>query len=96
MKKNNSVLAFSLILIFVMLACNMPGVTTNQGGNSVPPTTAATDMPAVPASATPANVTSPTATVAPSPTPELPTPTKTTSPSRNKRAALMIINSAEE
>jgi len=78
MKKNNSVLAFSLILIFVMLACNMPGVTTNQEGNSVPPTTAATEMSAVPASVTPENVTAPTSTVAPSPTPELPTPTKET------------------
>jgi hypothetical protein len=74
MKKNNPIIVFSLILILVMLACNMPGVTVNlgTGPTSIPvtATVAATDKPAV---TTQADV--PTATVAPSPTPELPTPT---------------------
>jgi hypothetical protein len=75
MKKNNSIIAFSLILIFVMLACNMPGVTINLGPDSVSATVpvAATDLPVIPASATPAEAA--TATESPSPTPELPTPT---------------------
>ncbi len=76
MKKNNSVVLFSFMIIFVMLACNMPGITANQGVDSVPAT--ATDLPVVSASATSADV--PVATVfAPSPEPtlepELPAPT---------------------
>lgn len=76
MKKNNSIITFSLILIFVMLACNLPGVTVNQPAVPVP-ATATEDVPAVSASAIPADLA--TATVAPSPTPELPTPTLTLS-----------------
>jgi hypothetical protein len=73
MKKNNSIIVFSLILIFVMLACNLPGVTVNLGTDPV--TATATNMPAIPAaSATQADIA--TATVTPSPTPELPTPTQ--------------------
>jgi len=74
MKKNNFIAVFSLILIFVMLACNMPGLAANQGADPVP-ATATEDVPVVPASATPADAA--TATESPSPTPELPTPTLT-------------------
>jgi hypothetical protein len=76
MKKNNSIVAFSLILIFAMLACNLPWVTVNQTAEPVP-ATATEDMPAVSATATQADAA--TATMAPSPTPELPTPTITVS-----------------
>ena len=75
MKKNNFIVTFSLILIFVMLACNMPGVTINLGPKSVPAT--ATETLTIPTS-TPISapqVDVATATVAPSPTPKLPTPT---------------------
>jgi hypothetical protein len=75
MKKNHSIITFTLILIFVMLACNLPGVATNQTAEPVLATT--TDMPVVSASATQADAA--TATVAPSPTLELPTPTITVS-----------------
>jgi hypothetical protein len=74
MKKNNSIIAFSLILIFVMLACNMPGTTLNQTAEPVS-VTATEEMAMVSASATPADLS--TATMSPSPTPELPTPTIT-------------------
>jgi hypothetical protein len=90
MKKNNSIIIFSLILIFVMLACNLPGVAVNQTAQPVPAT--ATDMPVVSASATPADAA--TATAAPSPTPELPTPTITVShsliPSTNVKPGKLI------
>ena len=77
MKKNNFIVAFSSILIFVMLACNLPGVAKNQAANSVPAT--ATDMPAVSATATQADAATATVMPSPSPTPELPTPTLTVS-----------------
>jgi len=79
MKKNKSIIQFGLILIFGMLACNMPGITINLGNDPVPATLAATttDLPALPASPTPAEAA--TATESPSPTPELPTPTQTVS-----------------
>jgi hypothetical protein len=70
MKKNNSIFKFSLILIFVILACNLPGVTIDLGTDPVLPT--ATDTPSVSAPATQADAA--IATEAPSPTPELPTP----------------------
>ncbi len=69
MKKNTSVFKFSLLLIFAILACNLPGL------QSAEPTTAsspATPMMAV-SSPTPEDLA--TATETPSPTPELPTPT---------------------
>ena len=75
MKKNNSIITFSLILIFAMLACNLPGAATNQTAEPAPAT--AIDMPLVSASATQADAA--TATASPSPTPELPTPTITVS-----------------
>jgi hypothetical protein len=72
MKKNNSIITFSLILIFIMLACNLPGTTVGQ--TAVPiPVTATEELPTISASATPADLA--TSTVTPSPTPELPTPT---------------------
>ena len=79
MKKNKSIIQFGLILIFGMLACNMPGITINLGNDPVPATLAATatDLPVLPASPTPAEAA--TATESPSPTPELPTPTLTVS-----------------
>jgi hypothetical protein len=73
MKKNNSIITFSLILIFVMLACNMPGAATNPSQAASPVPATATNMPIVSASATQAEAA--TATAAPSPTAELPTPT---------------------
>ncbi len=73
MQKNKATFTFSLILIFVILACNMPGLTANQGSDSDPVPATATDTPEVSASATQADLA--TATTAPSPTPELPTPT---------------------
>jgi hypothetical protein len=79
MKKNKSIIQFGLILIFGMLACNMPGITINLGNDPIPATLAATatDLPALPASPIPAEAA--TATESPSPTPELPTPTLTVS-----------------
>jgi hypothetical protein len=76
MKKNKSIITISLILIF-MLACNIPGVTVNQGTTAPAPVTATEEIPAVSASATQADAA--TATESPSPTPELPTPTITVS-----------------
>ena len=70
--KKNSVLMFSLILIFVMLACNLPGAAVNPTAEPIPAT--ATDMPAVSIPATQVESAA-TATVTPSPTAELPTPT---------------------
>jgi len=69
MRKNKSLFAFSFILIFVILACNLP--ILNRGTEPTPPPVE--DTPMVSASATSADVT--TATETPSPTPELPTPT---------------------
>jgi len=71
MKKNKSIFVFSFMLIFVILACNLP--TPNQGADPVPQPF--TDTPEVSASATPMEPA--TATESPSPTPELPTPTIT-------------------
>lgn len=70
--KKNSMLTFSLILIFVMLACNLPGVAVNSTAEPIPAT--ATEMPAVSGPATQAESAA-TSPVTPSPTPELPTPT---------------------
>jgi hypothetical protein len=72
MKKNNSIIAFGLILVIIMLACNLPGVTVNQTAEPVL-ASATVDIPVIPASATPTELA--TATVVPSPTVELPTPT---------------------
>jgi hypothetical protein len=74
--KKNSIITFSLILILVMLACNLPGAVVNQTAEPVP-ATATEEMPAVSTTATQADMA--TATVTPSPTPELPTPTITVS-----------------
>jgi hypothetical protein len=94
MKKNNSIIAFSLILVFVVLACNIPGVAVNQTAEPVPATVTEENTPEVPASATPADLA--TATVTPSPTPELPTPTPVLShsliPSTIVRPGKLIIN----
>ena len=38
MKKNNSIIIFSFILIFVVLACNLPGVAVDQTAEPVPAT----------------------------------------------------------
>jgi hypothetical protein len=90
MKKNNSIITFILILIFVILACNMPGAAVNQTAEPAPAT--ATDIPVVSASATQADAA--TATAVPSPTPELPTPTITVShsliPSTNVKSGKLI------
>lgn len=87
MKKNKSLITFSFILIFVLLACNMPGTAATQTAEPVLPT-ATEELPTVAASATPADLA--TATEAPSPTPELPTPTPVLShsliPSTNIKA----------
>ena len=96
MKKNHFIVTFSLILIFIMLACNMPGVAINLGTDSVTATVTETStVPALPvASATQADAA--TATVAPSPTPELPTPTIAVShspvPSTSVKPGKLIIN----
>jgi hypothetical protein len=69
MKKNNPIVSFILLLVFVSLACNLP---TPQGAGPavIPPT----NTPAVIVSSpTPQELA--TATETPSPTPELPTPT---------------------
>ncbi len=71
MKKNKPIVTFSLVVIFVMLACNLPGVAVNPGEE---PATA-TD---VPVTSTPVTqLDEATATIVPSPTLELPTPTLT-------------------
>jgi hypothetical protein len=70
MRKNKSLYALSFILIFVILACNLP--ILNKGTEPTPPPV--TDMPVVPASSTPADLATATETPS-SPTPELPTPT---------------------
>lgn len=62
---------FSLILMFVMLACNLPGAAANPGDTPIPEPM--TDTPMVSASATQADIA--TETAIPSPTVELPTPT---------------------
>ena len=36
MKKNNSIITFSLILIFVMLACNLPGTHCKSDSRTYP------------------------------------------------------------
>jgi hypothetical protein len=73
MKKNNPIIIFSFILIFVVLACNLPGAAISPTATTVPPT-ATEELPVISAiSATPADLA--TVTVTPSPTPELPTPT---------------------
>ena len=69
MRKNKSLYTFGFILIFAILACNLPMM--NQGTEPTPPPVEST--PLVSASATPEVLT--TATETPSPTPELPTPT---------------------
>jgi hypothetical protein len=69
MKKNSFIFTFSFILIFVILACNLP--TLNQGTDPSP--APATDTPVVSVSVTPADLAP--ATQSPSPTPDLPTPT---------------------
>jgi hypothetical protein len=66
MKINNHSIFLSILLLFIMLACNIPGVTTNPGNTSV------IDTPII-STATQADA--PTATAIPSPTVELPTPT---------------------
>jgi len=68
MKKNNSIIAFSFALIFVILACNLPN-PQDAGPAVIPPSSTP-----LPPSATPAILM--TATETPLPTPEPPTPTK--------------------
>jgi hypothetical protein len=68
-EKNNSVLAFSLILVFIVLACNLPN-PQQASPELIPPSS----TPVVSSSAvTVENLA--TATETPSPTPEPPTPT---------------------
>jgi hypothetical protein len=70
MKKNKSIVMFSLSLILVMLACNLPAVAATPGGESATVTE-------VPATLIPdIQVDEATATVIPSPTVEMPTPTQ--------------------
>ena len=71
MKINNPIIVYSLVLMLVVLACNLPGVVINLGDTPVP--VIITDTPVVSASATQADAA--TATANPSPTVELPTPT---------------------
>jgi hypothetical protein len=71
MKINNPIIVFSLILIFVILACNLPGTAVNPGNAIVPINL--TDVPGVSTSAP--QVGDATATANPSPTVEGPTPT---------------------
>lgn len=71
MKKNHSIFTLSLILIFIILACNLPG-TRNAVPTDVPPS----NTPEM-ASSSPTPETLATATESPSPTPEPPTPTLT-------------------
>lgn len=68
MKKNNSIIALCLILIFVVLACNLPN-PQDAGPAVIPPSSTP-----LPPSATPAILATATETLAP--TPEPPTPTK--------------------
>jgi len=69
MKKNNSKFLFSLVLVFIVLACNLPNP---QGeGPAVLPPTGAPNL----ESASPTAETLATATETPSPSPEPPTPT---------------------
>jgi hypothetical protein len=92
MKKNNSIITIGLILVFIILACNMPGIAADQKSDSIPATATVADLPAVPASATQADVV--IATESPSPTPELPTPTPAIShslvPATNIKAGKLI------
>jgi hypothetical protein len=92
MKKNYAIAVFSLIIIFVILACNMPGITASQSVDSIPATV--TNTPAVAASVTQTDAITATATVTPSPTPELPTPTVAIShslvPSTNVKPGKLI------
>jgi len=70
MKKNKPIVMCSLILVFVMLACNLPGAVVNSAEEPA----AATELSST---ATPVTqVDAATATVIPSPTLELPTPTR--------------------
>lgn len=88
MKINNHIIVFSIILLLVILACNMPGVTVNPGDAPV------TDMPVE--SATAAQADAATATANPSPTVELPTPTLALShaliPSTSIKAGKLILD----
>lgn len=69
MKKNNSKFLFSLVLVFIVLACNLPNP---QGeGPAVLPPTGTPNL----ESASPTAETLATATETPSPSPEPPTPT---------------------
>src|SRR5512133_3479316 len=69
MKKNNSIFALSLLIIFVLMACNLP-TSQDAGPTLIPPSN--TPM-VVESSPTTENLA--TATESPSPTPEPPTPT---------------------
>ncbi|MBK8823878.1 MAG: hypothetical protein IPN58_15115 [Anaerolineales bacterium] len=70
MKKRKSIVTLSMVLVFVMLACNMPGVAVKpEGEPSITADAPVTSTPAVQADQA-------TATVVPSPTVELPTPTQ--------------------
>ena len=90
MKKNNPIIAFSLILMLIALACSLPGVAVNPGDTPIP--IAITDTPLVSASATQADAA--TATANPSPTTELSTATITVShsliPSTSIRAGELV------
>lgn len=71
MKKNHSIFTFGLILIFAILACNLPG-TRNVAPTVVPPSNTPETV-----SSSPTPETLATTTQSPSPTPEPPTPTVT-------------------
>lgn len=72
MKTNHPIIAFGLIFMFIALACNLPEVTIDMGGDTPVPVVL-TDPPVI--SASPTQADSATATANPSPTVELPTPT---------------------
>lgn len=90
MKTNHPIIALSLILMLVVLACNIPGAAVAVEDTPVP--VAITDTPVISATATQADLA--TATVIPSPTVELPSPTSIVAhsliPSTSIRAGKLI------
>ncbi len=90
MKKNNSILVPGLILLFVILACNLPGRQSAQP-TDLPPL----ETPMVVVSSPTPEILA-TATETPSPTPEPPTPTLTIShsliPSTNIKPGKLILD----
>jgi hypothetical protein len=70
MKKNNPLFTFSLLLVFIALACNLPSFQAAEPTVSPPATAPAMEEASSPTPEAPA-----TPTETPSPTPEPPTPT---------------------